>query len=237
LLKNTLRGIRYVIRARRQGAKIYLLRSGRLYFSGSGVGGMWDELGRLQFDFMVEQGLRPEHRLLDIGCGSLRGGVHFIRYLESGNYYGVDKQAWLLDAAVKIEIPRHHLQDKSVHLLQRDDFDFSSFGVEFDTMLAQSVFTHLPWNVILRCLVNVEKTLAPEGQFFATFFEASEPRHRIEAITQEPGRIVTYPDRNPYHYEFDVFAEMARRVGLRARYIGDWDHPRNQKMMVFTKAG
>ena len=34
------------------------------------VGGMWDEIGRLQFEFLRARGLKPNHRLLDIGCGS-----------------------------------------------------------------------------------------------------------------------------------------------------------------------
>ncbi len=41
------------------------------------VGGMWEEIGRLQFVFLVEKGLQPHHEMLDIGCGTLRGGRHF----------------------------------------------------------------------------------------------------------------------------------------------------------------
>ena len=52
------------------------------------IGGLWDEMGQLQFDFMCARGLLPEHRLLDLGCGALRGGVHFARYLQPGKYYG-----------------------------------------------------------------------------------------------------------------------------------------------------
>ena len=36
------------------------------------VGGMWDEIGCLQFEFLKKQGLLPEHKFLDVGCGSLR---------------------------------------------------------------------------------------------------------------------------------------------------------------------
>ena len=36
------------------------------------VGGMWDEVGALQFEYMQSAGLRPGHRLLDMGCGALR---------------------------------------------------------------------------------------------------------------------------------------------------------------------
>ena len=42
------------------------------------IGGKWDEYGQMEFDFMVAHGLRPEHVLLDIACGSLRAGIHFI---------------------------------------------------------------------------------------------------------------------------------------------------------------
>jgi hypothetical protein len=37
------------------------------------VGGLWDEIGCPQLDFLVEQGLRPHDVLLDVACGSLRG--------------------------------------------------------------------------------------------------------------------------------------------------------------------
>jgi hypothetical protein len=31
------------------------------------VGGMWEELGELQFQWMQDQGLEPNHKLLDVG--------------------------------------------------------------------------------------------------------------------------------------------------------------------------
>ena len=54
------------------------------------IGGHWEALGKLQFDYLVANGLKPGHRLLDIGCGTLRGGRHFIRYLAPGGYTGID---------------------------------------------------------------------------------------------------------------------------------------------------
>lgn len=59
------------------------MRLRRIYNRGS-VGGLWEEMGQRQLEFLVEQGLGPCDDLLDVGCGSLRGGVHFIRYLEQG---------------------------------------------------------------------------------------------------------------------------------------------------------
>lgn len=217
------------------GEPVYRLSSGREYASGVAVGGLWEELGRLQLDFLLEQGLRPEHRFLDVGCGSLRGGVHFIPYLEDGNYHGIDAQDWLLLAAEEVELPRHGLEGRRVHLECRDDFDFRVFGKRFEFALAQSVFTHLPWNSIQRCLSNVRDALTDRGRFYTTFFEDPDGTHRTTPITHQPGGITTHPDRDPYHYEFAVFEELADRIGLEVDYIGDWDHPRNQKMMAFRR--
>lgn len=36
------------------------------------VGGLWEEIGVLQFEFLKQQGLLQRHNLIDIGCGALR---------------------------------------------------------------------------------------------------------------------------------------------------------------------
>src|SRR5215472_262077 len=74
------------------------------------VGGLWEEVGQLQLDFLVAQGLMPHHRLLDIGCGSLRGGVKLIRYLCAGHYAGIDLHESLLNAGYEIELAREGLK-------------------------------------------------------------------------------------------------------------------------------
>ncbi len=39
---------------------------------------------------LIELGLKPEHKVVEYGCGSLRAGRHFIDYLLSDNYHGLD---------------------------------------------------------------------------------------------------------------------------------------------------
>jgi len=198
------------------------------------VGGMWDEIGRLQLEFMISQGLQPNHMLLDVGCGSLRGGVRFARYLDDGHYYGIEAQQWLLDAAVQFELPRAGLGDRRVHLLCRDDFLVSEFGTMFDFAIAQSLFTHLTWNSILRCLCNINRVLTPAGRFFTTIFEDLDGTHQAIPLSHGPTGIVSYPDRDPYHYPFSVCIELAQRSGLTVQYIGEWNHPRGQMMIAFS---
>ena len=189
-------------------------------------GGMWDEIGPLQFDFLKERGLRPAHNFLDIGCGALRGGIHFIKYLERGNYYGVDINASLIDAG-RVELAKAGLTQKEPHLVLSDRFDLQQFGKKFEFLLALSLFTHLFSNQILRCLAAVRDVLAPAGKFFATFFVAPHSLH-LASIVHEPGGVRTEYDRDPFHYSTDEIRAMAKLAALSVEIVGDWNHPRAQ---------
>jgi len=195
------------------------------------VGGMWDEIGRLQCEFLKHRGLLPGHRFLDVGCGCLRGGIHFIRYLKAGNYYGLDINASLIEAG-KMELASADLLDKRPHLLVNDRFEFERFGVKFDMALALSVFTHLFMNHIARCLAEVKEVLAPEGRFYATCFQAPQPVH-LPTILHQPGGVTTNYDADPFHYAYEELHMLAERAGLEAQWIGEWGHPRSQKMLCF----
>lgn len=197
------------------------------------VGGLWDEMGEKQFEFLVEQGLRPDHHFLDVGCGSLRGGIHFVRYLQPGHYCGLDIQQRLIDAG-RGELEAAGLDPASARLIQDDAFRFGRFDQRFDYALAQSVFTHMPLNTIMRCLAEIERVMQPQGRFYATFFEHPGPRLNTEPLRQSE-TVTTHPDADPFHYDPDVFRWAVEGSTLDVAVIGDWQHPRNQKMLVFTK--
>ena len=197
----------------------------------SWVGGYWDELGNLQYRFLEERGLLPQHKLLDIGCGSLRGGIHFIQYLNAGNYFGLDVNSSLIKAGQK-ELIAANILDKDPVLLVNDKFEFSNFGTSFDYALAFSVFTHLFLNHIGRCLLEVAQVLKPNGMFFATFFEAPTSVY-IDRIEHELGGTTTNYDLDPFHYSVEEISVVANKVGLSAELVKDWIHPRGQKMLKF----
>jgi cyclopropane fatty-acyl-phospholipid synthase-like methyltransferase len=200
------------------------------------VGGLWDEIGELQFDFMVAQGLKPHHKLLDIGCGCLRGGVHFIRYLDEGNYYGVDKDPDLLKAGMS-EAKMAGLGYRLFYLELDSKFRFNQLNADFDFAIAQSLFTHLNLNEILLCLINLEKVISDKGKFYATYFRATKSnyskvitRQSVDGIT-----IATHPAfSGSMHYCFDMLQWAAWHAGLECIPV-DWDHPRQQEMVVFYK--
>ena len=201
------------------------------------VGGLWDTLGKLQFDLLVENGLEPNHYLLDAGCGSLRGGVHFVRYLDEGHYFGIDKDKSLLEGG-KIELTENFLLEKKPVLQEMSNFEFNLLAQKFDFALAQSVFTHLPLNDITRCVRSVEKVLVKNGKFFATFFENKQGKFNLDSITHptlDNSNIISFFDKDPYHYDYPTFEQICQNTTLTPHYLGNWNHPRDQKLVLFTK--
>ena len=201
------------------------------------VGGLWDEVGQLQWQFLVRQGLLPKHRLLDIGCGSLRAGVKLIPYLAPGNYWGIDNNIALLNAGWERELGPlglHGYQPRD-QLVALADFEFSQLGQAFDVALAQSVFTHFSWNRIRRCLARLVPVMKPGGRLFATFFELPAGADTEANIRHEPGGVITHGDCDPYHYRLSDLEHAAAGMPWRIQYLGEWGHPRDQRMLVFTR--
>jgi len=201
------------------------------------VGGAWGEIGRLQFEFMKRHGLRPWHTLLDLGCGCLRGGVHFVRYLEPAHYFGVDINESLVEAGYQIELSDAGLQDRlpRENLRCARDFDFDAFPAPMDFVLAQSLFTHLTFNRIRQCLERLPGHLKAGGTFFATFFELPEGTPSYLPARHYPGDIVTHGADDPYHYRFRDLQYAASGLPWEVRYIGGWQHPRDQHMAAFER--
>ena len=60
----------------------------------------YDLSSALQFSLLTSLGLRENHTLLDIGCGSLRGGRLALMYLLPEHYYGIEPEQWLIEEGI-----------------------------------------------------------------------------------------------------------------------------------------
>ena len=170
------------------------------------VGGMWDEIGRLQLEYMLEKGLERRSRLIDVGCGSLRGGVHFVSYLNEDRYFGLDSNLPLLQAGYEIELKALDLQGKLPrrNLVRDDEFNFDLFDSEFDFAIAQSLFTHVPVNHIRLCLTRLARKMPTGGRFFATFFIV-EDSHPYGEPSLHVGGITSFDAKDPFHLNWTPF--------------------------------
>jgi hypothetical protein len=190
------------------------------------VGGMWEEVGRLQFDFLLAAGLRPSHVLLDIACGALRAGVHLIPYLDCGHYLGIEKERVLIDRGLEQELPPEVRAAKAPELLVDGDFNFERFSRRPDFAIAQSLFSHLPPAHIEKCLTRLRAVAPPHCRCFATFFQSAEQEsHLAEAH-----------DHVNWHYTQEEMLAFGRRTGWVSQYIGDWSHPRGQVLVEYQPA-
>lgn len=188
------------------------------------IGGKWEEMGQLQFDFLVSQGLEPHHYYLDIACGSLRGGIHFIPYLDVGHYLGIEKEALLVEMGLREELGPELAAQKKPEIVISSTFEFDKLSERPNFALAQSLFSHIPIDAIELCLTNLRPVLADGGVLFVTFNEVDQPVPNPEVAH----------DWGHFQYTQASIRDVAERAGWHYEYIGDWGHPRGQRMVRLT---
>ena len=119
-----------------------------------------------QIKFLKVMRLMPEDYLLDIGCGTLVGGIPIISYLEKCHYYGIEKRPDVLEEARK-ELLESKLTHKMPVLLSED---ISSVNIErkFNYVWAHAVLIHLKNEILEDCFAFVSNHLSEQGKFYAT---------------------------------------------------------------------
>lgn len=207
------------------------------------IGGLWDKMGELQRDFLMQNGLQPRHRLLDIGCGSLRLGHLMVDFLESGHYFGNDLSEELISAGYAKELSdEQRAKLPRTNLGVSNDFDFSFLKEKMDFAIAQSVFSHLPLNHIRRCLMKLAPHMEKGGVFYATFFHCPD-HHDVTKPLKHPmaddagNQVTTHDYKDPYHYTLSDLEYCAQDTKWKVQVLGDWNHPRNQQMAAFLMQG
>ncbi|CAH2044564.1 unnamed protein product [Thlaspi arvense] len=128
--------------------------------------------GRDVFEFLAEAAhLKPNARVLEIGCGTLRVGLHFIRYLNPGNFHCLEKDELSLMAALRYELPSQGLLHKRPLIVRGEDMEFSKFGsdVVYDLIYASAVFLHMPGELVWTGLERLVDKLKPyKGRIFVS---------------------------------------------------------------------
>lgn len=179
----------------------------------------YDLMAANQFCLLVSLGMREHHRLLDVGCGSLRGGRLFLPYLLPGNYHGIEPEKWLVHEGIEAELGRDIIRVKKPRFDHNPDFNFGVFGREFDYIVAQSIFSHAAPAQVRTCIAEARKVMGPESVFVANF---------LPGTSDHQGSAWTYPRNVTYTYEFMV--EAARSAALVALPL-EWPTPRLQWLL------
>ena len=134
----------------------------------------FERVGRHTFQTLLANGLLPSHRVLDFGCGSLRNGYWLIRFLDPGNYYGLEPVEKGVRAGLKHLIGPELEAVKQPRFLFRSDNDISAFGVPFDYVVARSILSHACPGMLHRMLETFAGS-SPDGTFLASYWRYDLP--------------------------------------------------------------
>lgn len=188
------------------------------YRAHTGEQSLYDMRTALQFNLLTTLGLRDEHYLLDIGCGSLSVGRLLIPYLRPGRYFGIEPLEWLVKKGIDEELGQSAIDIKKPTFLHDDNFTLTAFNRTFDFLIAQSIFSHTSQAQLRRCLSEAAKVMTPSSIFAATFFEGT--------TNYEGDRWVAHAD-----YTMDKMRELVEEQGLILRPI-QWDHQDLQRWIL-----
>lgn len=182
----------------------------------------YDFISAMVFNLLTSLGLRQNHKVLDIGCGSLRIGRLLIPYLNQGHYYGVEPNKWLVRDGIRHEIGQDLIKIKAPHFSYKSNLNDFQTPLGLDFAFAQSIFSHTGHDLFENWLREVSKHLSPSGVLAATFIIGEKDYN---------GNGWIYPEC--VEYTPQTVEKMAAKYGLNFDLI-DWEHPR-QAWALFSK--
>jgi SAM-dependent methyltransferase len=174
----------------------------------------YDLVSAMSFNLLTTTGLRQSHKLLDIGCGSLRLGRLLIPYLNPNNYVGIDPNKWLIEDGLRYEIGASLIELRRPTFIYGTGLDSLASDIKFNYVIAQSIFSHTAPDLLERWIKDVSLCLADDGVFFATV---------LEGDVECNGEGWIYPEC--VEYRLDTVSDVAKKYGLKFEVL-NWYHPR-----------
>lgn len=130
--------------------------------------GEFGQSGQSMFQRLVNLGLREDHVLVDYGCGTLRVGVHAIKYLGQGAYWGLDIAEFLLEEGRAL-IGKDLIGQKRPNLRVISPESVEEAAVaRADFLLSSAVIIHVHPDELAEYVSNVMRIIGHNGQAILT---------------------------------------------------------------------
>lgn len=156
-------------------------------------------LGYDQLKYLINDGLKPSHALLDIGCGVGRFGTKAINYLHKYKYCGFDYCDKSIDIFKNYECVINFLDKKTPFIFKDDILNFRKkrMPFQFDYAIAFSVFNHIKNQKDISNFMNIlSKSIKKGGKLICTFDFPSDYKSYGFEIEKKENVIATFSDTN-----------------------------------------
>jgi len=202
-----------------------ITRNGAIKFVGSDSRHDFDLMGKDHFDYLMYHGLKPNHTFFDVGCGALRTGQHIIPYLNSGNYFGLDRMPELIEYGLNEVLTPEIVFEKTPKFSVNNAFNCTFVDKPVDFVWCQSLMSHLSVFDIKHCLNNVKETLSPIGNIYFTYFQ-------LEGFDESEADIQKTHSKEDLFYSEQHMNKIVASCGLKKIFNGPIGHPRGQWMYI-----
>jgi len=173
------------------------------------------EVGQQTLKALKRAGLSRYSYVLDVGCGALRLGYWLIRYLQPDRYCGLEPVPKYVEAGLQHAIGPELAAIKRPRFDHNSQFDFSSFGVKFDFVVARSIFSHASPEMIGRVLDSFRDNSSDDATLLVSY-------NRLLS-TERGKRIVDVKKHGEWswrRYGKPYLQDLAKERGLRAGHFG-----------------
>jgi len=201
--------------------KTLIERAKRIQAEGIFLGGKLENFeiaGRKLMITLLSEGLTPSSKVLDIGCGCLRGGYWLIHFLDKGCYFGIEPNTKMLDAGLRLLLEPGLINIKQPRFHHNSDFDFTVFKERFDFLVALSIWTHISKSQIQTMLAGFVNTAKADGIFITSYYNATlfKPDYKglIPIGTGFHSNTLGF-----VHHRFDWIRSECKKKGLEAKEI------------------
>jgi SAM-dependent methyltransferase len=215
-------------------------------YVGGGGPEQYKAVGRVMLDWFKQFcDLRPDERVLEVGCGIGRIAIPLTQYLDKGSYVGFDIIQVGIDWCRQKVTPRYpnfqfflaDVHNKYYHPEGRQaacEYRFPFPDDEFDFVFLTSVFTHMLPPDLEHYAAEIGRVLRPGGRCFCTAYVIDTEGARQLAAGTSLMAFQAFPDGywsdtpdNPEHavaYPEDYLRRVFQESGLDTTRIipGEW---------------
>lgn len=174
----------------------------------------WETHGDWQRDFLISQGLKPKHRLLEIGCGTGRLARKIVPYLDDDHYIGVEISDNARNFAFSLAFDEGWLKRNPFFYTSVDQM---TTDVPQDFIWAFSVFIHLPADVMRDVFRECAKRMDAHSRFYFSYVpEVADTRTGLKQWRHTLGTYKTACKEAGLSFK-DVPWPHQQRIGLARR--------------------